>query len=439
MRVCVAGLWHLGSVTAACLAEVGHDVIGYDEDEVVVGQLNRGEPPLFEPGLTELVRKGLTAGRLQFSTNREAATDSADVLWIAYDTPVDGRDNADVSFVIDRARALLPTLPRGALVIVSSQLPVGSVRIGLAMTPEGSAQGRDLHFACLPENLRLGKAIEVFTKPDRVVAGIERTEDQIRIKALLGSFTSNILFMSIESAEMTKHAINAFLAMSVAFANEIASVCESVGADAAEVATGLRTESRIGPGAYVSPGVAFSGGTLARDISFLTRLQEEHGLKLSLIPSVTASNDQHRAWPMHRLRVLLGNLSGRRIALLGLTYKPGTDTLRRSYAIELARMLLDAGAEVCAFDPVVRDFPADFDFPITLAPSVAGALAGADAAVIATEWPAFRDEDWATLVTTMAQPLLIDPKGHLRAQANDLPGTTYAVVGRVNTPLGDRR
>lgn len=431
MRICVAGLWHLGAVTAACLAAGGHEVVGFDEDPAVIDGLSAGRPPLFEPGLAELIAEGVASGRLAFTTQATQAIKGADVFWATYDTPVDENDVADVDHVLDRVKKYLPFLPGGSLVLISSQLPVGSTR-ALAKYFAGLGLEHRLAFGYSPENLRLGQAINVFMKPDRIVVGLDSEAERARISTLLNPFTDNIVFMSIESAEMTKHAINSFLAMSVAYANEIAAVCETVGADADEVARGLKTESRIGPKAYLAPGTAFSGGTLARDISFLSELSQRRDLNLLLIPSVQSSNDRHRAWPYHRLKALLGSLEGRRIALLGLTYKPGTDTLRRSYALELAKILIGAGASVRAFDPVVPQWPIGFDLPITLAGSLGEAVRDADAAVIATEWPEFRNEDWPTLAATMARPILIDPKGHLAVRSSDFGGITYAVVGRTS-------
>src|SRR5262249_19142379 len=227
----------------------------------------------------------------------------------------------------------------GAIVLVSSQLPVGSTARLAAMAPR-------LRFACSPENLRLGKAIEVFTKPDRVIVGVRDMETRILLAQLFAPITSQLEWMTIESAEMTKHAINAFLAVSVTFANELASVCERVGADAKEVERGLKTESRIGPKAYLAPGAAFAGGTLARDVAFLTELGARHGLVLPLLGGVRPSNDAHQQWARRRLEDRLGSLAGATVAVWGLTYKPGTDTLRRSAAIELCRSLAAAGATV---------------------------------------------------------------------------------------------
>ena len=433
MRVCVAGLWHLGSVTSACLAAGGHTVVGFDDDSSIVASLGEGKPPLFEPGLADLVSSGLATNRLAFTRDPRQAVERAEVYWVAYDTPVNENNSADVGYVVERVQRVLPLLPDRCLVLISSQLPVGSTR-ALAHHFRNLGTGRRVGFGCSPENLRLGNAVEVFSNPDRVIVGLELDDDRSKVAALLQPFTTNIVFMSVESSEMTKHAINSFLATSVAFANEIAVVCEFVGADADDVARGLRTDSRIGPRAYVAPGVAFSGGTLARDIMFLTDLGRSLNIPLSLIPSVNDSNRHHRAWPYNRLSALLDGLKGRRIALLGLTYKPGTDTLRRSSALDLARMMLAAGAEVCAFDPVISQWPPGFELPITLCKSAAEAVRGADGAVIMTEWPEFCDLDWSALVATMAKPILIDPNGHVSAQRSRFGAITYAVVGRLSGP-----
>src|SRR5467141_1610503 len=303
MKVCVQGLWHLGTVTAACLASLGHRVTGLDLDVRIVEELNQGRPPLLEPGLKELVQQGLASGRLSFSSNAGEALRGADVLWVAYDTPVDDDDNADVQFVVAQIEKVLPFLPAGSSVLISSQMPVGSVR-RLETVAKDRFPEKDIGFACSPENLRLGKALAAFLNPDRIVVGVRSERDRDRLKPLLHSITDQIVWMSVESAEMTKHAINAFLATSVVFANEIASICEVVGADAIEVERGLKTDSRIGPKAYLSPGSAFAGGTLARDIAFLNAIGVAKKLVTPLLSSVKASNDEHGQWVKRKLRTV---------------------------------------------------------------------------------------------------------------------------------------
>ena len=252
MNVCVQGLWHLGTVTAACLASLGNKVSGLDFDTRVIERLTLGVPPLFEPGLEDLVKQGMAVGRLCFAAQPEEAVKDIEVLWVAYDTPVDDDDNADVDYVVAQIEKTFPHLPEGVTVLISSQMPVGSVgRLEAIAKDRFPAKG--IGFACSPENLRLGKAVEVFLKPDRIVVGVRSARDRERLDRLLRPITGRIEWMSVESAEMTKHAINAFLATSIAFANEIASICELVGADAKEVERGLKSESRIGPKAYLSP------------------------------------------------------------------------------------------------------------------------------------------------------------------------------------------
>jgi UDPglucose 6-dehydrogenase len=406
MTVAVAGLWHLGTVTAACLASRGIQTIGYDSDTETVRKLQGGEPPLFEPGLADLLRSGLDRGTLRF-TSAPGDLRAAEILWVAWDTPVDDQDRADVDFVIRELMALLPSLRPDALVLISSQLPVGTARElerrYAALQPEGRVT-----FACSPENLRLGKAIEAFTKPERVIVGVRSEADGDKVRRLLAPFDVRIELMGVESAEMTKHALNAFLATSVAFMNEIARVAEAVGADAREVERGLKTEGRIGPRAYLKPGAAYAGGTLARDISYLVARGEESQVTTPLFHGVQASNDTHKAWMFATLaRLLGGDLTGARVAVLGLTYKPGTDTLRRSSAVELCERLARAGAR-----------------------PVAAALAGSAATIVATEWPEFRTIAADEFARVHAAPLVIDPSGFLAASLERDPRIRYHLVGK---------
>ncbi|CAN5253419.1 UDP-glucose/GDP-mannose dehydrogenase family protein [soil metagenome] len=427
MRVTVYGLWHLGCVTAACLAKAGHQVVAIDPEEATVAALRAGRPPLHEPGLADLVRNGLESGRLRFADDDGGAFADADVLWVTFDTPVDDDDVAQVSAVTTPLIARLPDLPNGCLVLVSSQVPVGTTR-GLA--DAARAVGRnDLTFGYSPENLRLGKAIEVFTHPDRVVVGLQSDADRARAGELIAPFTSNILWVGIESAEMIKHAINAFLATSVTFMNEIASVAEMVGADAREVEAGLKSERRIGPGAYLSPGSAFAGGTLARDVTTLAGLAHRHHVPAALVPAILESNRRHGHWALRKLKEQFGSLAGQRIAILGLTYKPGTSTLRRSGAVELGRLLHGEGAKVTAFDPALAELPPELVRVIELVPSAEAAVAGAVAVVLATPWPEFRGLDWPRLLASMSQPAVVDAGWFLAGILRNRADVAYSAVG----------
>lgn len=421
MKITVLGLWHLGSVTAACCAR-HFQVSGLDFDEKVVHGLLRGEAPLHEPGLNELIASGAAKENLSFTTDAKLACASADVLWVCYDTPVDDRDESDVAFVLERVRRVLPHLPDGALVLISSQLPVGTCA-------QLEREFPLFHFACSPENLRLGKAIDAFEKAERVVVGIRNDAKLDLLARLFEPFTSNILFMRTESAEMVKHALNSFLAVSITFINEIARLCEHVGADAKEVAAGLKSEPRIGPKAYLGPGGPFAGGTLARDVVTLTKLGAEHDESLELIPAIKQSNDRHRGWALRQVQARVGDLQNRTVAVLGLVYTPNTNTLRRSAAVELCQQLQQAGATVRAFDPLITRSAPELG-EVTVQHSLEEALAQADAAVVCTEWPQFREASWQHLATSMRRALIIDANGFLEKPLQGVAGVEHIAVGR---------
>ncbi len=440
----VIGLWHLGSVTAACLADAGCEVIGVDPDPESVAGLRACRAPVSEPGLDELLARN--AQRMSFACEPHALAD-ARCAWVTFDTPVDDDDNADVEWVLARAVELLAPLPADSLAIVSSQLPAGSV----ARLRERCAARRghdDLRFACVPENLRLGRALECFrARDERIVAGVRSERDRNELAELLAPFGARVEWMRVESAEMSKHALNGFLATSVAFINEIAEICESLGADAEEVSRALKSEPRIGPHAYLAPGDAFAGGTLARDVGFLCGLAEHRGLPAHVFAGVLAGNDAHRQWTRRKLLELLGGddrgrraLAGRRVAIWGLTYKPGTDTLRRSSAIELCRWLAESGSEVRAHDPAVTALPVDLAGAIELCASPLEALAGAQALVVCTAWPDYLQVPVEELVSGLATPArVIDPGGALRELLAARADVHYVRVGSAPaSPLGRR-
>lgn len=418
MKVCVQGLWHLGTVTAACLASKGNSVVGLDFEAGTIEGLRQGVPPLFEPGLEDLVKQEIATGHLSFTADAEQAAKGIEVLWIAYDTPVDDDDNADVDFVVAQIEKAIPHLPNGVTVLISSQMPVGSVKRLEAIAKERFPD-KELGFACSPENLRLGKALDVFLKPDRIVVGVRSAHDQERIGRLLRPITDRIEWMSVESAEMTKHAINAFLATSVTFANEIAAICELVGADAKEVERGLKTESRIGPKAYLSPGGAFAGGTLARDITFLNKMGLEKYLSTPLLSSVKVSNDEHKQWVKRRLQRLFPDLSKVKVAIWGLTYKPGTDTLRRSMAVELCSWLVAHGVKVAVHDPTVKEMPVELKGKVEKCDDALQVLQGAGALVVATEWPQYREASVDEVVRIAPWLVVLDANRFLSNLAKD--------------------
>lgn len=425
MRIVVYGLWHLGCVTAACLARAGHSVAGLDPEARVIDDLRRGRPPLHEPGLAELINAGLANKSLSFHTDAGTVLPDADVLWVTFDTPVNDRDEADVAFVRARLEEVGSLLKPGTLVLLSSQVPVGFTR---ALQRDWCDRG--LHFAYSPENLRLGKAIDAFCHPERVVVGIENEADRPRLTELFAPLCDRFEWMALESAEMTKHALNAFLATSVTFINEVARLCEQVGADAKEVERGLKSEGRIGPRAYLSPGSAFAGGTLARDLRFLARRSRDVQVRTPLLQGVLESNELHKNWLHEHIEQLLADIEQPLVAVLGLTYKPGTSTLRRSSAIELCRWLHDRGVEVRGHDPAVYALPPELQRFVELTSAPLDALDGAHLAVVATEWPSFRALRPADVNARMRQPRVIDPNHFLDDVLGGDPRIQYFATGK---------
>jgi UDPglucose 6-dehydrogenase len=436
MKVTVLGLWHLGSVVSACISSSGHNVIGVDHDEKTILDLNSSKAPISEPNLNTLINVQLNNNQLKYSSDLNKVKDS-EILWITYDTPVDDDDKADVDFVMNKIKEALDLIDKNTLVLISSQLPVGSIKILEDYTHQNFKE-KDITFACSPENLRLGNSIDVFMNPDRVIIGYRKESDRKKLMALFKPITSKIEWMSVESSEMTKHAINAFLATSVTFANEIAVICEIVGADAKEVERGLKSESRIGPKAYLSPGAAFAGGTLARDVQFLGTKSSNNNLILPLINSIKISNDKHKKWIQNQITSNNKNINSLTVCIWGLTYKPGTDTLRRSLSVELSQWLYEQGVTVKVFDPVINTLPKNLINKVELFLDPFDALSSSDILIIGTEWEIFKENITHIQNYKNKNLTIIDPNRFLSGLF-DNDDINYISVGSNKNPLNKVR
>jgi UDPglucose 6-dehydrogenase len=426
MEIGVVGLWHLGSVTAMCLAEAGFKVIGYDNDETVITNFNNAIPPIFEPGLEDLLKKNIGT-QISFAHD-PAQLASCDLVWVTYDTPVDDNDVADTGFVERSLARTFPYLKNNAVVLISSQMPVGSTKKLQAAFEKMFT--KNVFFCYSPENLRLGKAIDVFKNPERIIVGINLDDPKAILTSVLEKFSEKIIWMSVESAEMTKHAINAFLATSVVFINELAVLCEQVGADAGEVEKGLKSEARIGSKAYLRAGNSFAGGTLARDIAFLVDKGDEYSLPSFLFKAIKQSNDHHKAWIRTKLLELFcNNLTQKNISILGLTYKPGTNTLRRSSSVELCKWLFEEGAVVTAYDPAVSFVEPELATMINCVTTIELALAKTDAVVVCTEWSEFTDSGVINAINASKVPFVIDPNNFLSV-LNDNNKINHIITGK---------
>ena len=437
-RVCVIGLWHLGLVTSACLADLGRTVIGFDSDPQLIEGLRKHRLPLFEPGLEELVAKGIAKERLWFTADPQEALAGAKYVIIAHDTAVDERDESDLSQVMAAASHLARHLEDGSIVVISSQVPVGTCE-RIQVTIRRGKPSRDFGIACVPENLRLGQAIERFKNPEMIVIGSDDVAVASAVDELLAGIDGPRVVVGIRTAEMTKHALNAFLATCISFANEMANLCDEVDADALDVARALHLDRRIGPLAPLRPGLGFAGGTLARDLKTLRKLGERNESGTPLITAVLRVNEQQSHVVTRKLTRVYGSLEGLRVGVLGLTYKPGTSTLRRSVALEIIGELTALGATVKAHDPRanLEELPdiANFEF----CPNPCAVADGSDALVIVTEWPEFRDLDFVAMKKSMRNPVLVDAQNMLDAKEMTQMGFQYLGVGRGSTaPVGSR-
>jgi UDPglucose 6-dehydrogenase len=398
--VAVIGLWHLGSVAAAAWGAADRTVLGWDADDDLRSMLAGGNGPAREPGLDEGLRSAIERGFLIVAESGADAMSRAPITHLAYDTTVDSSGRPDDPRLGDAVATFAEAAPDGALLLVSSQIPVGTSGKWRRFLED---QGRDLLIAHVPENLRLGQALADFLHPERLLIGADDDASWERAANALAPFHEEPMRMGLAAAEMAKHATNAYLALCVAFANDLAWLARAAGADPSEVAAGLRADSRISPSAPLRPGAAFSGATLARDLVTLRDLGKRCG-RPELFSAVIDANERHANVAFAWLEESLGSLDGRQVAVVGLTYKPGTSTLRDSLPLRLVRVLLERGATVNAWDPLADVFepPAGF----TRAPSLEVCTRNADAVAVMTALPELVNVDWAAL--RPARRLVID-------------------------------
>jgi UDPglucose 6-dehydrogenase len=416
----VIGVGWVGLVTAACFAELGHRVIARDIVAEKVESLARGETTIHEPGLEDLLRRNLE--RITFTTEMPALLEGARLLFVCVDTPPTYSGDADLS----RVRAVIEELPEGSdhALVMKSTVPAGT----------GEAIRRDrpgLAYVSCPEFLKEGSAVEDFMHPDRVVVGADPGDEAAAagVQALYEPLGGEILRTDVASAEMIKLASNAFLATKISFINEIANVCEEVGADVGEVAKGMGLDQRIGP-AFLRAGIGYGGSCFPKDVSALKMLAGNSGYHFQLLNAVIEVNELQKRRVVGKLEKHLGSLLGKRIALLGLAFKPDTDDMREASSLVLAARLQGEGAEVVAYDPVAAERAGELLGTVEMAGSPLGALEGADAAVLVTEWGEFAALDWGEAASRMARPLLVDGRNYLDPAVLGAAGFEYEGIGK---------
>ncbi|MFQ6019573.1 MAG: UDP-glucose dehydrogenase family protein [Dehalococcoidia bacterium] len=434
-KVCVIGIWHLGAVTSACLADLGYSVVGVDRDPQKVRALNQGLPPLFEPGLEELIARNIASQRLRYTTDLSEALRGSRRVLITHDTPVDEEDEIDLTEIEAGATRAAPHLEGGALVIVSSQVPLGTCERLEAIIRRGNPSLK-FAIAYVPENLKLGQGIQHFLNPDMIVIGADDPASQDQVDELFAPIGGPRVKMGLRSAEMTKHAINAFVATSISFANEVANLCDELGTDAQSVMTALRLDRRVGLGAPLRPGLGFAGGTLARELKVLRHLGESSACSTPLVEGVLAANERQNSGVIRRLKKLYPSLEKLTIGVLGLTYKAGTSTLRRSHALDMVNQFIHDGALVKAYDPKADAQEVRPNDHLQFCPDPYAVATGSDALVLATEWPQFKELDFPSIRSAMRRPVILDCNNMLDAGQIVQQGFTYLGIGRGHTVGG---
>jgi UDPglucose 6-dehydrogenase len=432
MNIAVVGTGYVGLVTGACFAEFGVNVMGVDKDEAKIAMLRSGKVPFFEPGLEELVARNMREGRLSFTSDIKTAVEKALVVLIAVGTPPGADGAADLSFVREVALSVARHMNGYKVVVTKSTVPMGTGAMIRGLIAENQPQPMPFSVASNPEFLREGAAIEDFMRPNRVVIGAEDPQAIAILKDLynpLYLIETPFVVTNVVSAEMIKYASNAFLATKISFINEIALLCEAVGADVHEVARGMGLDNRIGR-KFLHPGPGFGGSCFPKDTLAVRRMAKEQGLPGRLVSAVIEVNDDQIPRMVDKVRRATGGLQGKRVCVLGLAFKPNTSDTRESPAVRIIAEILEAGARVRAYDPAAMDEARHALPGIEYAEDAYDAAKGCDVLVIATEWNQFRNLDWERMKAALRSPVVVDLRNVYDPKHMREIGIRYTAVGR---------
>ena len=431
-HLAMVGCGHVGLVSAVCFAELGHTVDCIDIDAARIAELREGRTPIHEPELERLLRRGLAADRLRFHDSYPEPL-QAEIVFVAVGTPAAQDGAADLRGVRDAMSLLVPRLRPGAIIVNKSTVPIGTGELVEGMTSRSGA--RDVAVVSNPEFLQEGSAVINFMRPARVVLGSTDAAAAQRVAELYEPLDVPIQITDVRTAEMIKYASNAFLATKISFINEMAAICEALGADVHQVAAGMGTDPRIGKD-FLRAGLGWGGSCFPKDVQSLAHMAAAQGTHPQLLRSVMDINNDQRRRVAMKLRAALGSLEGRRVLVLGAAFKPETDDIRDSPALELAELLLVEGADVVVHDPVVTAEQVRAAFPgLAVCEDVYVAAEGADAIVLATEWPQFRGLELERLAASVKRRLIVDARNFLDPDAVQAAGFEYRCVGR---PMAER-
>ncbi|MCV2357189.1 UDP-glucose/GDP-mannose dehydrogenase family protein [Paucibacter sp. B2R-40] len=439
MKVTAIGTGYVGLVTGACLAEMGNHVVCLDVNAEKIRVLNAGEIPIHEPGLLEIVRRNVAAGRLQFTTDVDLAVNHGTIMFIGVGTPPDEDGSADLQYVLAAARSIGARMTDYKVIVDKSTVPVGTAdKVRAAVAEELAKRGSTLAFSVVsnPEFLKEGAAVEDFMKPDRIIIGSDDEQATLFMRALYSPFTRNhdrMIVMDLRSAEFTKYAANAMLATRISFMNEMALLAEKVGADIELVRRGIGSDPRIGY-SFLYAGAGYGGSCFPKDVKALVQAAQSEGIPLQVLTAVEAANERQKLLLVDKVVARFGaDLSGRHFAIWGLAFKPNTDDMREAPALVILRELLRLGATVAAYDPVAMteakrqlgELPA-----LSYCQSAEQALEGADALLLVTEWKEFKSPDFDVIKSALKQPVVFDGRNQYEPSLMKVLGIEHHGIGR---------
>ena len=438
MNIAIVGTGYVGLVTGACFADTGVNVTCVDVDEKKIAELKQGKMPIYEPGLDELVTKNYAAGRLHFTTSLEAVLNEQDIIFAAVGTPPDEDGSADLKYVLQVARTIGRNLNKYVVVVTKSTVPVGTaVKIRDVINEELDKRGVQIDFdvASNPEFLKEGSAIKDFMSPDRVVVGVDSERAKRLLTRLYKPFllvNFRVIFMDIPSAEMTKYAANSMLATRISFMNDIANLCEKVGADVNMVRDGIGSDARIGR-RFLYAGCGYGGSCFPKDVKALVKPADDNGYSMEVLKAVERVNERQKALLFTKLQKAFGNISlnGHTVTLWGLAFKPETDDMRESTALVMIRLLSESGCKIRVYDPIaMEECRRRVGDAVTYCRDMYDAVEGSEALLLLTEWKQFRLPDWQKVKDQMKRPLLIDGRNIFDAQEMKELGFDYHCIGR---------
>ena len=437
MKIAIVGTGYVGLVTGTCFAEMGTEVFCVDVNTEKIENLKKGIIPIYEPGLEDMVHRNQQAGRLHFTTDLTECLDEVEVLFSAVGTPPDEDGSADLKYVLEVARTVGRNMKKHILVVTKSTVPVGTAKkVRRAIQEELDKRGVEIEFdvASNPEFLKEGAAISDFMSPDRVVVGVESERAEELMTRLYRPFLLNnfrVIFMDVPSAEMTKYAANAMLATRISFMNDIANLCEIIGADVNMVRKGIGSDNRIG-NRFLYAGIGYGGSCFPKDVKALINTAKQNNYPMRILQAVEEVNDEQKSLLFHKLeKHFNGDLKGKRIAIWGLAFKPETDDMREAPSLVLIEKLLAAGCEVYAYDPVaVEESKRRIGDAIHYAKDLYDAVVDADALMLVTEWKEFRMPSWSAIKKLMATPLVLDGRNIYDIKEMEENGFVYHCIGR---------